>query len=85
MTEMALFGSTFVVVFFLGLQSLCVNGGHRVAAFFNSFAIGGANLVLFKLAPDANPTESLAYLLGGPFGIVAAMAVFARWRRKKER
>ena len=32
MTELALFASTFVLVFALGLQSLNVNNGHRWAA-----------------------------------------------------
>lgn len=53
MTAITLFASTFALVFFLGLQSLVVNAGHRWLAFANSFAIGTANLVLFKLAPDA--------------------------------
>lgn len=74
MTALLLFASTFAVVFALGLQSLNVNGGHRLMAFVTSFAIGGSNLVLFKVMPG--PTdwmEIAAYLLGGPFGIVASM------------
>lgn len=78
MTEMALFGSTFLLVFALGLQSLNVNGGHYLAAFLTSFVIGGMNLVLFKLAPDATGAEIAAYLLGGPLGIVASMAAHRR-------
>lgn len=79
MTPVSLFLSTFALVFFLGLQSLVVNTGHRWLAFANSFAIGTANLALFKLAPDAAGLEIAAYLSSGPFGIVAAMAVFRRW------
>lgn len=74
MTALLLFASTFAVVFALGLQSLNVNGGHRLMAFVTSFAIGASNLVLFKVLPG--PTawmEIAAYLLGGPFGIVASM------------
>ena len=82
MTAITLFASTFALVFFLGLQSLVVNAGHRWLAFANSFAIGTANLVLFKLAPDAAGLEIAAYLSGGPFGIVAEMEVFRRWRGK---
>ena len=44
MTAITLFASTFALVFFLGLQSLVVNAGHRWLAFANSFAIGTANL-----------------------------------------
>jgi hypothetical protein len=70
-----LFASTFVVVFALGVQSLNTNGGHRLLAFITSFFIGGSNLVLFKLLPGPTDwTQIAAYLLGGPFGIVAAMA-----------
>ena len=78
MTELALFVSTFVAVFALGAQSLNVNDGHYVAAFLTSFVIGTGNLVLLKLVPgDTTLTQLGAYLLGGPFGIIAAM----RWYR----
>lgn len=73
MTALALFLSTLLLVFFLGLQSLNVNSGRFVAAFFTSFGIGAANLALFKLAPDAGGVEIAAYLSGGPVGIVASM------------
>jgi hypothetical protein len=79
-TALALLVSTFCLVFFLGLQSLLVNAGHRAFAFANSLAIGTANLVLFKLAPDASGIEVAAYLCGGPFGIVAAMEFFRWWK-----
>jgi len=80
MTELALFTSTFFLVFALGLQSLNVNGGHRFAAFFTSFLIGGANLVVLKLAPNSTGTEIAAYLAGGPLGIICAMK-FHGWLR----
>lgn len=73
MTAGALFLSTLLLVFFLGLQSLNVNSGHYAAAFVTSFGIGAANLALFKLAPDAGGVEIAAYLSGGPVGIVASM------------
>lgn len=87
MTELALFASTFLLVMLLGLQSLNVNNGHRWSAFFTSFGIGASNLVLFKLAPDANTTEMAAYLLGGPFGILAAMWLHPKlslWIKRRE-
>ncbi len=71
-----LLASTFALVFCLGLQSQLVNNGHFAAAFLNSLAIGAANLVLFKLAPNASGWEVAAYLAGGPFGIVASMAAY---------
>jgi hypothetical protein len=81
MTSVALFLSTFALVFALGLQSLNVNGGHYRAAFFTSLAIGAANLILYKLAPDAGGIEIAAYLAGGPIGIVCAMKAHP-WLRK---
>ncbi|MGH6627620.1 MAG: hypothetical protein ACRECD_13965 [Burkholderiaceae bacterium] len=82
MTALYLLASTFGLVFTLGLQSQLVNNGHYLAAFLNSLAIGGCNLVLFKLAPEASGAEIAAYLLGGPFGIVASMAIYRRIKNK---
>ncbi len=76
MTALLLFSSTYLTVLALGLQSLNVNGGHRLMAFCTSFAIGAGNLALFKVLPG--PTDAVdisAYLMGGPFGIVTAMAL----------
>lgn len=73
MNTLLLFISTFVLVFALGIQSLNVNNGHRMAAMFTSFFIGTSQMVLFKLAPEANWMEVAAFLMGGPFGIYASM------------
>lgn len=73
MNTLALFISTFILVFALGIQSLNVNNGHRMAAMLTSLFIGASQMVLFKLAPSANWFETAAFLLGGPFGIYAAM------------
>lgn len=76
MTALILFASTYATVLALGLQSLNVNRGHRVLAACTSFGIGAGNLVLFKVLPG--PTDWLeiaGYLLGGPAGIVSAMAL----------
>lgn len=72
MTELTLFASTFVLVFALGAQSLNVNNGHYIAAALTSFVIGAGQMVLFKLAPHASWPEIAAFLLGGPFGIMAS-------------
>lgn len=79
---LALFASTFLVVFALGSQSLIVNNGRYVLAFFNSFLIGACNLILFKVAPNASGVDIAAFLLGGPLGIVSAMWVFRHLHRK---
>lgn len=78
MNAAILFASTFALVFALGMQSLNVNGGHYKAAFFTSFLIGGSNLVLLKLGPDATGWEITAYLTGGPLGIVLSMWLHRR-------
>lgn len=79
MIELALFASTFVVVFALGLQTLNVAGGHYASAFVTSFVIGASQLALYKLVPGADLVQVLAYLAGGPFGIVASMRAHRRW------
>jgi len=82
MIAATIFISTFVLVFALGFQSLNVNNGHYKAAFMTSFAIAGSNLVLFKTIPQADLLQILAYLTGGPFGIVASMWAHRRWMKK---
>ena len=83
MSLLALFASTFSLVFFLGLQSLNVNRGHYLAAFLTSFGIGASNLIVLKLAPNATAVEMAAYLTGGTFGIVASMWVHRHFTRKR--
>lgn len=82
MNELLLFASCFASVFALGFQSQNVNQGHYVAAFLTSFAIGGGHLALYKLMPEANLSEIVAYLMGGPFGIVASMVAHRRYMRR---
>jgi hypothetical protein len=83
MTELLLFASTFITVFALGFQSLNVNGGHYVQAFFTSYVIGGTTLVLYRYLPDPSWTQILAYLNGGATGIVSGMYVHRRWFTRK--
>jgi hypothetical protein len=88
MTALILFISTYALVFALGLQSLNVNGGHYKAAFFTSFIIGGSQMILLKLGPDADTLQIAAYLAGGPFGIITSMWLHKRTigrARDKER
>ena len=87
MTILALFCSTFALVFALGIQQLNVQNNHRTAAVFTSLFIGASQLVMFKLAPDASLAEAAAFLSGGPLGIYAAMVAHPQLvrilRRKK--
>ncbi len=76
MNALILFLSTWALVLFLGLQSLNVNGGHRLLACLTSFGIGAANLTVLKIMPGPTSTiEILAYLAGGPIGIVTSMLI----------
>jgi hypothetical protein len=84
MSELALFASTFALVFALGLQSLNVNGGHYKSAFMTSFLIGGSNLVVLRIAPHATLYEMAAYLGGGPLGIVSSMWLHERIHKKSK-
>ncbi|SOD41346.1 hypothetical protein [Nitrosovibrio sp. Nv4] len=84
MNALLLFIATFVAVFALGFQSLNVNKGHPKAAFFTSFLIGTGNLAILKLVPGTEAhLEIAAYLLGGPFGIVASMWVHNKFMGRK--
>lgn len=78
MTALIIFISTFVLVFALGFQSLNVNNGHYKAAFMTSLAIALSNLILFKTVPQADVYEIAAYLMAGPFAIVASMCAHKR-------
>ena len=75
MTALALFASTFALVFLLGVQQLNVQHGHQAAAFFTSLFIGASQLALYKMAPDAGGLEIACYLAGGPIAIICAMRI----------
>lgn len=76
MTAPLLFAVTFVLVFLLGIQQLNVQFGQKLQAWLTSLAIAWLQLLLLKLMPQpTTAAENLGYLLGGPFGILAAM----RW------
>lgn len=78
MTELALFASAFMTVFSLGFQQQNVTGRHYLAAFVTSFVIGGSQLFLWRVVPDASAAQLVAALAGGPLGIVAAIAIHPR-------
>lgn len=81
MTALALFASTFALVFLLGVQQLNVQHGHQAAAFVTSLFIGISQLALYKMAPDAGGIEIACYLAGGPLAIICAMRVHPWLRR----
>lgn len=76
MNALFILAATFAVVLFLGLQSLNVNGGHKLLAVLTSFGISVANLFILKVMPG--PTDGLelvAYMTGGPLGIWVSMCI----------
>lgn len=83
MTHIALFFSAFFTVFLLGFQQQNVAAGHYRSAMITSIGIGSAQIFLWRLVPDANATEIIATLLGGPLGIVAAMWVHPRVSKRR--
>ena len=83
MDALYLFLSTYTLVLALGLQSQFVNNGYYVGAFCNSFVIGVGNLILLKVAPDTGPLGMVAFLSGGPLGIVSSMWIYRRIDRTK--
>lgn len=85
MTHLALFASSFVTVFLLGVQQLNVHGRHYLAAVITSLGIGSAQIFLWKLIPSADAGQIAATLAGGPFGIVAAMWLHPIIRAKMAR
>lgn len=83
MTALFLFVATFCLVLFLGLQSLNVNGNHKLLAAITSFGIGASNITILKIMPG--PTDGLevaAYLIGGPAGILTSMLIHPWMARK---
>lgn len=78
MMHLWLFLSAFLTVFLLGFQQKNVQGDHYLWAIVTSFGIGSAQIFLWRLMPEANATQIIATLAGGPFGIVAAMWVHPR-------
>lgn len=85
MTHATLFFSAFATVFLLGIQQQNVTGRHYLAAFITGIGIGTAQIFLWRLVPNANASEILATLAGGPVGIVFAMWAHPSIRRRVER
>lgn len=87
MNAVYLFLATYVTVFALGFQSLNVNQGHFKAAFIGSVIIGASNLAILKLVPDTHSAiDIMAYLFGGPLGVISSMWVHGKTlggKRKK--
>ena len=84
MIEILLFGSTFIAVFSLGLQSLNVNQGHYLAAAGTSVLISSGHILLYRYMPEARAADVLAYYAGGVLGITSSMWVHSRTLGRKK-
>lgn len=83
MTELTLFGSAFTTVFALGFQQQNVIHRHFRSAALTSFAIGASQIYLWRTLPDANWSEIISTLMGGPVGIIAAMWLHPKLLKRK--
>jgi hypothetical protein len=83
------FGSTFLAVFTLGLQSLNVNQGNYIAAALTSIGIGAGHICLYRYMPSSTGLDVLAYFAGGVTGITSSMyfhrVVRAWWHSRTRR
>lgn len=84
LTEIALFTSAYLTVFSLGFQQKNVVGGHFKAAALTSFVIGASQIYLWRTLPNADLSQIIATLLGGPAGIVSAMWLHPRIIKKPQ-
>ena len=82
MKTLLLFGSTFALVFALGLQSQLVNNGHYKSAFYSSLLISLGQIGALQIVHATTPFEYAAYILGGPLGIVLSMYLYRTHFRK---
>lgn len=74
LSAIAVFASTFLTVFALGVQSLNVNQRMYLAAGFTSLAISSGHLWLYKIMPHPSWLDIAGYYLGGVTGITCSIA-----------
>lgn len=79
MNALLLFASQFVVVALLVIQSQNNTHGRFWMATWTSLGIGIAQVLTFKLLPDATPTEMIAWIVAGPFA-----NMFAQWVKRHD-
>ena len=78
-----LFVSSFFIVLFLGFQSQVVRIGHKFPAFLLSLGVGVMQIFSFKLVPNANTIELVAFVLGGAIGIVSSIELHTFYCNKR--
>lgn len=85
MSAVLLFVSSFAFVFLLGFQSQVVRDKERAMAFGVSLMIGLCELIVLKHAPSADFVDGIAFLLGGPVGIVSSIEAHDLYLKYKKR
>jgi hypothetical protein len=63
----------------LGVQSQLVKNKEVLPSFCTSLMVGSLQLFLYKTTPTAGINESIAYVLGGSFGMVSSIYVHNLW------
>lgn len=76
--EIKIFLAQFVMIWFLGLQSINVNRGHKLIAALTSFCLGVAGFYVTGTIAEVYhegmfTSMFLSFVLAGPCGIVSAM------------
>lgn len=79
MESVILFLSSFALVFLMGVQQLNVHSRRYLLSGVTSLLIGLTNLAALKLVPEAALLPALAFLAGGPLGIVTSMWLHDHW------
>lgn len=84
MTLLYIFGSAFCVVFFLGLQSQFVRNRWKTISFITSFMISLCEIMILKSVPNADFYELVAFVLGGPSGLLMSIVVYEKFYYNKK-
>lgn len=78
-----LFGSSFAVVFLLGIQSKNVMHSRYVAAMLTSLGISAANFLFVKYASVGGLVEFFTAAVGGMLGIASSIYLYDKFTRRK--
>jgi len=72
---LVIFCSAFTIVCLLGLQSNFVRDKNKTMSFIFSGLIGLCEILILKSVPNAGLYEMIAFVLGGPCGIVTSIVL----------
>ena len=81
---LAMFVSSFVAVFLLGMQSRNVNAGRYVSAVITSAGISGSQFMFAKYASTGSYDVFLATASGGCIGVAASIYIYTKYFEKNK-